>query len=120
MSKPRSLEELLPPSVNFTLSQADRVRALEGLPAHLRRLGRIEALTVQAKLCAAQVKRGEDIVARLDTLVASVNQLIELHNRYFPIEANLPIDPATGRSLHGERPFAPMPRLDRHALLRKA
>lgn len=118
MSKPRSLDELLPPQVNFTLSQADRVRALEGLPAHLRRHGRIEALIVQAKLCAAQIKQGKARVDRLDAIVAATNQLIEHHNAYFPIEANLPIDPASGRPLHGDRPFEPLPRLRRDALLR--
>jgi hypothetical protein len=42
-----------------------------------------------------------------------LNRLIEAHNRYYPIEANLPLDPATGlqldRGVGVVRPWRPLP-----------
>jgi hypothetical protein len=120
MSKPRSVDELLPLATNFNVSQAERVRALEGLPAHLRRLGRIEELTNQAMILAAKIHDGAATIAQLDEKLAVVNRLLDLHNRYYPIEANLPIDRRTGLSLDGDEPFRARPPLLREELLRGA
>jgi hypothetical protein len=118
MAERPDLDELLGPARNFGLSQAERVRALGGLPAHLRRLGRIEQLHDRAKLIASRVRVGQERPEALEALVQAVNVLIDAHNRYFPIEANLPIDPRSGRPLHGDGPFQPRPLLALATLLR--
>jgi hypothetical protein len=104
------VDELLPPQRNFTLTLAERVRALEGLPAHLYRMGQIERMTLTAlDELRALVHAGAD-EPRLRRHAASklplarLNDLIDKHNRYYPIEANLPIDPETG----GARDFVPL------------
>lgn len=120
MSKPRSVDELLPLATPFTVSQAERVRALEGLPAHLRRLARIEELTTQATKLAARVQVGAATLDQLDAKLAVLNTLIDKHNRYYPIEANLPIDRRTGLPLDGDHPFSPRPLVERASFLRRA
>jgi hypothetical protein len=97
-----SVDELLPPSAHFTLSLAEKVRARGGLPEHLWRLGLIERLIGR---CLGELREAADprrLAATLD--LQRLNQLIDKHNRYYPIEANLPIDPRNG----GPRGFRPM------------
>jgi hypothetical protein len=116
------LDELLPASRNFTLSLAERVRGQEGAPAHLRRKRAIEdGVGAYLKLLreqrtggagAAELRR---LATRLD--LSRLNDLIDRHNRWYPIEANLPIDPRSGRSLDGDRPFRELPPLTVEALL---
>jgi hypothetical protein len=97
-----SVDELLPPSANFSLSLAEKVRARGGLPEHLYRLGLIERLIARfvGELRDAPDPRAHAAAVDLSRL----NQLIDKHNRYYPIEANLPIDTRTG----GVRGFRPM------------
>jgi hypothetical protein len=64
----------------------------------MRRLREIESLTDAhlQRLAEAHSTRGGDwaeIAARWD--FQDVNELIEKHNRWFPIEARLPMDPRT-------------------------
>jgi hypothetical protein len=112
-----NLDELLGPTRNFGLDLAERMRGLGGLPAHLYRLGRIEQLLERARALARRVHDGLEHLETLDALIGAVNELIESHNRYFPIEANLPIDTATGLPRHGDRPFVPRPLLSRSNLI---
>jgi hypothetical protein len=89
------------------LPTEDRARALiAGLPAYVRRLRAIEDL--EEKIVAELVREGE--VAMRGGLDAEagmrasfptrwldkLNDLIERHNRYYPVEANLPMRLCTG------------------------
>ena len=127
MTRPRN--ETAAPARNFTLTTEDRVRAAAaGPPAYMRRLRNIEDLQegivrVLAELCeeagatglppeaqAAQARAGapKHALKRLDDLVAR-------HNRWYPIEANLPMQPRSGELIDrtGE-PWRPLrtPTLD--------
>ena len=118
MTKPPDVDELLGPSRNFSISTDERVKGLGGLPAHLRRLGRIEQMSERAKVIAARVRARQEPHEALDALVRTINVLIEAHNLYFPIEANRPIDRKTGLPLHGDAPFRKRPLLSSAELLR--
>jgi hypothetical protein len=91
---------------NFAIPLAERVRAQEGLPAHIYRHGIIEQLIARHLRELRAVRHDPDALARcaagLD--LARLNALIDNHNRYYPIEANLPIDPDSG----GSRGFQPL------------
>ena len=130
----RSNETLAPPR-NFTISTADRVRAAQGPPAYMRRKRQIEdldamlraavaeALTHAVEQAARAAQRGRaavDPVAvahrALDDdpavrkVLAELNRLIAAHNRYYPIEANLPVDPVRRIQLDRDRrPYKPLP-----------
>ena len=104
----KHLSEHVPSSL---IALEDRVRALAigGAPAWSRRLKRIHDLTlaITAELRAewhalASKARGDrprfaaawqSHAERFD--FAQVNDLVERHNRYFPAEANLPMDVKT-------------------------
>jgi hypothetical protein len=119
--------ETLAPLRNFTLTNAERVRALGGPAAYMRRRRSIEDLAAamvadiraaRARLAAQMLEsRGErDDDAIDEALLADpprtfvrLVELIEAHNRYYPIEANLPIDPRTGELVEHGRPYRPMP-----------
>jgi hypothetical protein len=107
-------DDLLPASRNFTITLAERVRAQEGLPAHLYRLGRIEQLIEKfvSELRALEDDARRKHAAELD--LARLNKLVDNHNRYYPIEANLPIDPDSG----GVRDFRPIEPITPELLLR--
>jgi hypothetical protein len=121
-------------AANFTLSLQERVRALDGPPAYMRRLRSIEDLeerltrnvaAIEARVASAhdygrrlgedadaRVERGNALRARerrerrVDEDLRRMNELIESHNRHYPVEANLPIDPRTGGLLERDgRPF---------------
>ena len=47
---------------------------------------------------------------RITEDLARLNDLIGRHNRYYPIEANLPIDVRTGRLLDRGAPWRPLRR----------
>ncbi|MCC7368465.1 MAG: hypothetical protein IT306_08585 [Chloroflexi bacterium] len=103
-----NLSEHIPSSL---ISLDDRVRALAvgGAPAWSRRLKRIHELTDAADeqlalswRTAARKARGnarrfaaewQRVVDGID--FSQINELIDHHNRYFPIEANLPMDVKT-------------------------
>jgi hypothetical protein len=110
-SAPPGPDELLPAARNFSLSLAERVRGQEGVPAHIRRKREIED-RIDGLLKLLRERRGKGATLRELRLAAAkldlerVNELIEKHNKYYPIEANLPIDPRSGGSLDGGRPFS--------------
>lgn len=109
------LADTVAPPRNFTLSIEDRLRAYaQGPPGYMRRRRRIEDLEEKLveKLSGApaltllEIAEHPDFVAELATL----NDLIEKHNRYYPIEANLPIDVRSGRLIdRGGAPWRPLP-----------
>jgi hypothetical protein len=116
------LNALLPPARNFDLALADRVRAQEGIPAHLRRKREIEDLTALAVACLRDARatgRTAWEVRRLARMIDldRLNTLIDRHNRYYPIEANLPIDPKTGGSLDGGKRWEPLALVTAESLL---
>ena len=107
------------PARNFTLTVGDRLRAMaQGPPAYMRRRRRIEDLEDRlVRLLAAAVDPSSpDVVNTL----AAVNDLIDRHNRYYPIEANLPIDPRTGKLLDRGAPWRPLPFVTLEALRSRA
>jgi hypothetical protein len=113
------------PIRNFTLSVDERIRALTiGAPAWAIRKRKIEDAEEQwvATLVALRETleaRGTPereianaLRAKADTFdYRKVNELVAQHNRWYPVEANLRIDPKTGaylvygRTWHPEIPF---------------
>ena len=107
----KPIDTIVPPS-NFKLSVEERLNAyIQGVPGYIRRRRRIEDL--EARL----VRRLVDVTAAAEETAASelaadlvlLNDLIGRHNRYYPIEANLPIDLKTGRLLERGAPWRPLP-----------
>jgi hypothetical protein len=112
------LTETAAPPRNFTVTADERLRALvAGPPAYVRRRRRIEDLEAAivrfVRAHEAKTKSPIDPAAppaAVARAFASLRQLIETHNRYYPIEANLSIDMASGRPLEMMgKPWAPMP-----------
>lgn len=108
--------ETLAPARNFTVTTEQRVRALAGPPAYMRRRRDIEDFerdAVEALRIAHAAPEGSAIGARArrkaEALVARINDLIARHNRYYPSEANLPLHPRTGALLERGVPWTPMP-----------
>ncbi len=94
------------PQRNFTLTTAERIQAIvAGLPAWARRRRRIEDLPALI-LAAHQDGRPREV----KKCFAELLELIDAHNRYYPMEANLPFDPTTSRVMDGGEPWRPMPR----------
>jgi hypothetical protein len=87
-----------PPRFSERLSQIERLTA-----AHRRRLAAASAALAdrhEGELLAAARRR----LARTWDM-SDVNALIESHNRWYPIERALPIDPATGGYLTAGAPY---------------
>jgi hypothetical protein len=121
-SEARPIETVAPPR-NFTLTVDDRVRAYtQGVAGYIRRRRRIEELearlvaTLRAAEDRTQVLGSKAVAADLATL----NDLIGRHNRYDPIEANLPIEVGTGRLLDRGVPWRPLPPVTADDLLARA
>lgn len=115
------------PVRNFTLTTEERIRALTiGVPAWAARKRKIEDDEVRytkelVDLRDALVKKGRTPTELELALVSAatafdldkLNKLVAQHNRYYPIEANLPIDFRTGgylvygRPWHPESPYTP-------------
>ncbi len=87
------------------MTTAERVQAIvAGPPAWARRRKRIEDLSAQV-LEAHREGRDEDVNKGL----VELTRLVEQHNAYYPIEANLPLDFETSRLMDGGVPWKPMP-----------
>jgi hypothetical protein len=111
------------PPRNFTLTAEERIRAITiGVPAYAARKRKIEDREAEmlGKLLAlrdelAATGAGEERVTQAVESAAraldlgKLNTLVETHNRYYPIEANLRIDPRTGGYLVFGRPWTPEP-----------
>jgi hypothetical protein len=104
------------PARNFKLSVEERLRAyVQGVPSHIRRRRRIEDL--EARLVE---RLAEEAAADVTADLALLNDLIDRHNRYYPIEANLPVDLRTGRVVERGAPWRPLPAVDVAALSARA
>lgn len=107
------------PERNFTLPLDERLRALaEGPPAYMRRRRRIEDL--EGRLLALLGTDADPASSEVAALLAVMNDLIDRHNRYYPIEANLPVDPRTHRVLERGAPWRPLPRATAADLLARS
>lgn len=94
------------PARNFTLSVDERIRALTvGVPAWSARKRKIE--DDQRRFLRELVELHDELLAKGKTAneielalvaaataldLAMLNELVRSHNRYYPIEANLPMD----------------------------
>jgi hypothetical protein len=119
---PQPADTASPPR-NFTLTVEERLRAYaQGPPSYMRRRRRIEDLEARLiqKLMGphpfVEVATSAEFVEEL----ALLNDLIAKHNRYYPIEANLPIDVRTGRLIERGVPWRPLPFLSAADLLARA
>lgn len=113
------------PIRNFTLTVEERIRALTiGVPAWAARKRKIEdderryveelvelhdTLAVRngaTKGADAEIERS--LLAAANTFdLSKLNELVRKHNRYYPVEANLPIDHRTGGYLVYGRSWTP-------------
>lgn len=120
--RPQPIDTVVPPR-NFTLTADDRVRAYtQGVPGYIRRRRRIEDLEAQlvAALAAAEDPSQAVTSRRVTADLAALNDLIARHNRYYPIEARLPIEVRTGRLLDRGVPWRPLPPVTAADLLARA
>ena len=122
---PTAFDSSEPPR-NFTLDVNDRMRALTiGAPAFATRKKRIEdmgdahvdklvdlheKLTEKGHAAEAIRARLVDTANALD--LKRMNELVAIHNRYYPMEANLPMNlrghyMIYGRPWHPEPPWTP-------------
>ena len=109
----RKGEQTAAPQRNFTMTTAERVNAIvTGVPAWARRLKRIEDL-------GEEIATSERPLHELEKKLIVLHELIDAHNMYYPIEANLPLDPRTGRMMDRGRPWTRMPKPSMEALRRK-
>jgi hypothetical protein len=111
------------PIRNFTLSVDERIRALTiGVPAYSARKRKIEdqeescvnALLDLHETLTAEGKVDHEIEHALTTAakafdLAKLNALVATHNRYYPIEANLPMNRGGSYLVYGRvwEPEAP-------------
>ena len=120
------------PQRNFTIPVEERVRAwTAGLPAYVRRLKSIEDLEDGiVRLLAQRVEEARasridpDAYARASAPLRALERLHDLvdrHNRWYPIEASLPMHPATGELLDRSGvPWRPLARREFDQLLARA
>ena len=101
------------PVRNFSLGVGERIRALTiGVPAWAARKRRIEDAEERhvrelVELHDTLVTKGRStreielaVVAEANAInLTKLNELVRLHNRYYPIEANLAMDRKTGNYL---------------------
>ncbi len=108
---------------NFKISLDARVRAAAGVPAYIRRKRRIEELEEALKQALDEIYQEafaeadgdeqtaravlQDNAKRMD--LGLLNDLIERHNKYYPIEANLAVDMHTGAFMMLGKPWEPEP-----------
>jgi hypothetical protein len=121
--EPKRPEETSSPVRNFTLTLQDRIRAMMGgPPAWMRRRRRIEDM--EAEIVQMIERAGDFDPAQPPRKIAERHrellELIDRHNRYFPIEARLPMDPATGVAVERGKPWAPMEPVTVETLVEKA
>ncbi|MDQ3102969.1 MAG: hypothetical protein M3Q53_03920 [Actinomycetota bacterium] len=94
---------------NFTSDAGSYFASLGGPLPYMARLREIEVLVARHELALAERQATTDpadwpAVAE-QWIFAEVNELIDRHNRWYPMEARLPMDPRTGdfALVNGER-----------------
>jgi hypothetical protein len=122
------------PPRNFTIPVDERIRALTiGAPAYAVRKRKIEdaedrwldALVSLHDTLTAKGQHPDEIDDALRVKAASFdyakhNMLVATHNRWYPIEANLRIDPRTGGYLVAGRPWHEEPLATPERMLERA
>jgi hypothetical protein len=122
------------PARNFSLTTAERIKGLHGPPAYARRKRHIEDLedAILAEIAELRVEASklfpdDDEAIETEVLyhareidLAKINDLIERHNRYYPSEANLPMDPRTGALLERGAPWKPLARATIEAFVERS
>ncbi len=121
------------PQANFTISLENKVKSMFGPPHYATRARRIENITqkliedlaVEHENMKQEYDDRPEVFARKwQELIASLelddlNELIEKHNQYYPMEANLQIDPETGAPLAGAVPWEPKKKITVEELLKR-
>jgi hypothetical protein len=121
-TEPQLTDTVAPPR-NFTLSLEERLRAYaQGVPGYMRRRRRIEDLEAKLieKLAAAAAPAEAAATADVVADLALLNDLIDRHNRYYPIEAQLAVDVRTRRLVERGAPWRPLPSVTAADLLARA
>jgi hypothetical protein len=121
-TEPQPTDTVAPPR-NFTLSLEERLRGhTQGPPAYMLRRRRIEDLEARLveTIAAAEVPTVAAASADITAGLALLNDLIERHNRYYPIEANLPVDIRSGRIIDRGAPWRPLPAVSSADLVDRA
>lgn len=118
-----TLEATAAPLRNFTLSVEQRIAAMvAGPPPYALRLRKIEDL--ESAVIEALIEIGAvdspTIPVAVARKVEEINRLIADHNRYYPIERNLPIDVRSGQLMDMGEPWKPMAELTIDALRKRA
>ncbi len=119
------------PQFNFTISLENKVKSMFGPPHYATRARRIEIitqrliedLTVEYDRMVAKLgddsegftKQWQELIRSME--LVEINDLIDKHNRYYPIEANLQIDPDSGAPLVGSVLWEPVPQITIEGLL---
>lgn len=114
-----AFEATAAPARNFTLSVEQRIAAMmTGPPPYALRLRQIEDL--ESALIGTLIKEGavegSSIPIAVARKIEEINRLIGEHNRYYPVEKNLPIDVRSGQLLDMGEPWKPLPALTIDAL----
>ncbi|MBK8255255.1 MAG: hypothetical protein IPK82_21660 [Polyangiaceae bacterium] len=112
------------------ISLEQRLRAAGGPPAYMRRKRRIEDLEKKftaelSDVYTKLVRENLEPHAIRNVLIhhagaldlALLNDLIEKHNRYYPIEANLRVDVKTRRVMDLDGPFEPLTHISAESLV---
>jgi hypothetical protein len=85
---------------NFTPDAGSYLASLGGPLPYMARLRELEALVIRHEAALAERYATTDAAAWLKVAASwdftEVNDLIERHNRWYPMEARLPMDPRTG------------------------
>ncbi|MDY6910966.1 MAG: hypothetical protein SVM79_01200 [Chloroflexota bacterium] len=107
------------PQFNFTIPLENKVRSVLGPPHYASRARSIETITHRlledltfeyARMTDEYREKPDLFASKWKELLHSleldaVNDLIDRHNTYYPIEANLRIDPDSGAYLNGSIPL---------------
>ena len=121
------------PQFNFTISLENKVRSMFGPPHYATRARRIETITDKLMKdltfeYASMIDRYGDapevFSQKWKELISSLeldelNNLIDKHNTYYPIEAKLQIDPDSGAPLVGSVPWEPIEKISMEGLLKR-
>lgn len=111
---PARIAETAAPARNFSISSEARIGALiSGPPPYAVRKRRIEELEDELVAALGECERtgASSMPIAVARRIEEANALIRDHNRYYPVERNLPIDPGTGGLLDMGEPWRPKPAL---------
>lgn len=121
------------PQANFTISLENKVKSMFGPPRYATRARRIENITQKlmedlsieyASMIGGFGDNPEMFAQQWRELIGSLeldelNDLIGKHNAYYPVEANLQIDPGSGAPLIGSVPWEPKECISIESLLKR-